>query len=270
LRDKLISLAETVQFFSRLDPYPGVVPSFPAQLLLAAAMIGIVGWNVHCRSKGKALLTPVAAAALILATVAVLDPVDNVNSLTKPDQRLLLPAILLLLAAVPWKRARLWSVVAVAGVVSVSLALHGLVLVSLDAPLQRVFDGIDSTVPDNVAVATLAVPSDGGCGPQAGPSIGIPSLKWFDVYRMLGRHEVRADLQETSGVALRFDPTSGPGLTPLSSAASAARATVDATPAAYVEVFACPVDLGRVTSTLVPQYALLVSGDGFAIFQRSS
>jgi hypothetical protein len=268
LRDKLVSLAETVQFFPRLDPYPGSVASFPAQLLLTVAMIGIVWWNIRRRSTWQALRTPLAAAALILATVAVLDPVDNVNSLTKPDQRLLLPAILLLLAAVPWKPARARSTVAVAGVVSVSLVLHGLALISLDAPLQRVFDAID-TVPDNVAVATLAVPSDGGCRPQAGPSIGIPSLKWFDVNRMLARHEVRADLQETSGVALRFDPTSGPGLTSLSTAASEALAAIDATSATYVEVFACPVDLVGVTNALAPQYAPLVSGDSFAIFQRS-
>jgi hypothetical protein len=267
--DKLISLAETVQFFPRLDPYPGSVASFPAQLLLTVALIGIVGWNISHRLTWEALRTPLAAAALILATVAVLDPVGNVNSLTKPDQRLLLPAVLLLLAVLPWKPARARNTITVAGVVSVSLVLHGLALVSLNAPLQRAFDAIDATVPDNAAVATLAVPSDGGCGPQLGPSIGIPSLKWFDVDRMLARHEVRADLQETSGVALRFDPTRGPGLTPLSTAASAARATIDATPATYVEIFACPADLAHVRTALTPQYAQLVSGDGFAVFQRS-
>ena len=269
LREKLISLAETVQFFPRLDPYPGIVPSFPAQLLLSAALIGIVGWNLRNRLVWTACRTPLAAAALILATVAVLDPVGNVNSLTKPDQRLLLPAVLLLLAALPWKLARTRRVVAVAGVVAVSLVLHGLALASLDAPLQRVSNAIDATVADDAAVATLAVPSDGGCGSQLGPSIGIPSLKWFDVDRMLARHEVRANLQETSGVALRFDPTTSPGLTSLSTAASAARAAIGATPAAYVEVFACPADLAAVTSALTPQYAQLVSGDGFAIFRRS-
>ena len=162
---------------------------------------------------------------------------------TSRGQRLLLPAILLLLAVLPWKRARIRSTVAVAGVVATTLTLHGVTLVSLDAPLQRAFDAIDATIPDNAAVATLAVPADGGCGPQPGPSIGIPSLKWFDVYRMLAHHEVRADLQETSGVVLRFDPTAGPGLTSMSTSASAARAAVDATPATYVEAFACPADL---------------------------
>ena len=40
---------------------------------------------------------------MVLAVAAVLDPVGNVNSLTKPDQRLLFPAILIVLAVLPWK-----------------------------------------------------------------------------------------------------------------------------------------------------------------------
>jgi hypothetical protein len=269
LLDKVISLAETVQFFPRLDPFPGAVPVFPAQLLLTVALVAILGCSIRARSTGEALRTPLAVAALVLATVAVLDPIGNVNSLTKPDQRLLLPALLLLLAALPWKPARARSTVAVAGVVAVSLLLHGLALVSLDVPLGRVSDAMDATVPGDVAVATLAVPSSGGCGPQPGPSIGIPSLKWFDVHRMLAHHEVRADLQETSGVTLRFDPMISPGLTTLSTAASAARGAVQATPATYVEVFACPGDLARVTGALAPEFVQLVSGDGFAILRRS-
>jgi hypothetical protein len=268
LRDKLLSLAETVQFFPRLDPYPGSVASFPAQMTLTLALIGVVGWNIRRRSLGTALKTPLAAAALILAAAALLDPLGNVNSLTKPDQRLLFPAILLLLAALPWERAGIRSTAAVAGVVAATLTLHAIALVALDAPLQRAYDAMDATIPANAAVATLAVPADGGCGPQLGPSIGVPSLKWFDVYRMLAHHEVRADLQETSGVTMRFDPTGGPGLAALSAGASAARAAIEATSATYVEVFACPADLVGVAGALAPAYAQVVSGEGFAIFRK--
>jgi hypothetical protein len=268
LRDKLLSLAETVQFFPRMDPYPGSVASFPAQMALTFALIGIVGWNVRWRSMGTALRTPLAAAALILAAAALLDPLGNVNSLTKPDQRLLFPAVLLLLAAMPWERAGIRSTVAVAGVVAATLTLHAIALVSSDTPLQRAYAAMDATIPDNAAVATLAVPADGGCGPQRGPSIGIPSLKWFDVYRMLAHHEVRADLQETSGVALRYDPATSEGLTALSTGVSEARAAIETTSATYVEVFACPADLLGVTGALAARYAQVVSGEGFAIFQE--
>jgi hypothetical protein len=85
---------------------------------------------------------------------------------------------------------------------------------------------------------------------------------------MLDHHEVRADLQETSGVTMRFDPTSGPGLTALSASVSEARAAIEATSSTYVEVFACPADLVGVTGALAPRYAPVVSGQGFAIFRE--
>jgi hypothetical protein len=269
LRDKLLSLAETVQLFPRLDPYPGMVASFPAQLLVAIALLGIIGWNLRVGSMRGALRTPLVGAALILAMVAVLEPVNNVNSLTKPDQRLLLPAVVLVLAAMPWQRSRPKAGIAAVAVVSATLLAHTVALVSLNAPLQQIYSATDRAIPDGAAVTTLAVPADGGCGPQPGPSIGIPALKWFDVYRMLNRHEVRANLQETSGVAVRYDPLRGPGLTAASTAAAAAPATVDATPATYVEIFACPTDLVRVRSALAPRYVELASGERFGVFRRS-
>ena len=60
-RDKLLSLAETLQFFPRLDPYSGSVASFPVQLLLIILLIGIVGANVGHRSARRALRTPLPA-----------------------------------------------------------------------------------------------------------------------------------------------------------------------------------------------------------------
>ncbi len=53
-------------------------------------------------------------------------------------------------------------------------------------------------------------------------------------------------------------------------AASDAPAALDATSATYVEVFACPADLARVTDALAPRYAQLEVGEGFATFRRSS
>jgi hypothetical protein len=270
LRDKLLSLGETVQLFPRLDPYPGVVASCPTQLLLVIAVLGILGWNICYRSVRGALATPPMIAALILAVVAVLDSVGNVNSLTKPDQRLLFPAILLVLAALPWRRSRPSTDLAVVGVVSATLMLHAVALVSLNAPLQQAYRAIDRAIPVGAGVTTLVVPADGGCQSQSGPTIGIPALKWFDVYRMLNRHEVRANLQETSGVALRYDPITGPGLTTLSTAASAVRPTIDATPSAYVEIFACPTDLISISTAMAPRYRKVALGEGFEVWHRSS
>lgn len=71
------------------------------------------------RARRQDLAHPVVLTATLLAVVAVLDPIGNVNSLIKPDQRLLFPAVLLLLllAALPWRRATTGRSVAVVAVV---------------------------------------------------------------------------------------------------------------------------------------------------------
>lgn len=269
IRDKALSLVEVFQLFLRLDPYPGVVPVFPAQLVVTAALVGIVGWNIRRRRLLAALRTPPATAALLLLAMAVLDPVGNLNSLTKPDQRLLFPAVLLLLAALPWRPIRGRQATVVGAVVLATLALHGVAWMSLDPPLQRAFDALRSTVPPNATVATVAVAADGGCSPGLGPSIGIPALKWFDVLRMLPLHQVRAELQETSAVALRFDPDTGPRLATFSTSASTAAVTIDASaPNAYVEVFACAADVASVSQALAPLYRPVAVGNGYAVLRR--
>lgn len=259
LRDKGLALVETFQLFLRLDPYPGVVPTFAAELTSTLALALVVALGVRWRALRA---TPQVVAALAVAIVAVLDPVGNVDSLTKPDQRLLFPAVLLLLAALPWRPMRPRPAVAVVGVVVATLALHGVAWRSADPPLQRALAAIDAAVPATATVTTLAVPADGGCGPGAGPSIGIPALKWFDVARMLPLGLRRAALQETSAVVRRPDPD--PGLTALTPAAAGATA---ATP--VVEVFGCPADVATVRRTLGPGYATVASGDGYAVLRSA-
>ena len=39
LRDKGLALAETLQLFLRLDPYPGIVPTLAAELLATVALV---------------------------------------------------------------------------------------------------------------------------------------------------------------------------------------------------------------------------------------
>ena len=256
LRDKGLALAETLQLFLRLDPYPGVVPTLAAELLATVALAAVIACNVRWRAVRA---TPQALAALAVAVVAVIDPIGNVNSLTKPDQRLLFPAVLLLLAALPWRPLRPQVGAAVVGVVLATLALHGVAWRSADPSLQRAFAAINNAVPATAAVTTLALPADGGCAPGL-PSIGIPALKWFDVARMLPLGQRRAALQETSVVVRR--PDLNPGLVASTPAASAAEA---ATP--VVEVFGCATDVATATRVLGPRYTTVVSGDGYAVLR---
>jgi hypothetical protein len=270
MRDNALSLGEALHLFLRLDPFPGVVPVFAAQVAVGLALLLLLATALRRASRREWLGSPVLLAGLVLAALAVLDPVGNLDALTKPDQRLLFPAVLLVAAALPARVRTRRSTAAAAGVVAASLALHALAWTSLDAPLGAVSDALDRTVPAGVAVTTVAVPPAGGCAPGAGPTIGIPALKWFDVGRQLRLGQLRADLQETSAVALRFDPRTGPTLRTLTpSAVQAADAVRAAGPADYVEVFACPPDQARVTRDLAASYRTLTAGPGYAILRRT-
>lgn len=270
LRDKGLSLAEALELFPRLDPFPGVVPVFAAQVLVLGALLVVLVRERQGRAVRAAPGTPVVVAGAVLAALAVLDPIGNVDALTKPDQRLLFPAVLLVLAGLPWRDRAPGRALAVAGVVAGSLVLHAVAVLSTDAPLAALAAGVERAVPPGVAVTTLAVPSDGGCRPGWGPTIGIPALKWFDVGRRLRDGDLRADLQETSGVTLRFDPVAEPGLatrTPPSS--QAAEAVQGAGSTDWVEIFACPADAARAAAALAPTYRTVATGEGYAVLRRS-
>jgi hypothetical protein len=268
VRDKLLSLVEAGALFLRLDPFPGVLPTFPPQVAVLTCLAVVVEGNVRRAALRSAWRTPALRSAVVLAICAVLDPVNNVNSLTKPDQRLLFPALLLVLAALPWRPARVRNTLVVLGVVVATLVAHGVVWVSLNGPLARVVDAI-SIVPGGASVTTIAVPGDGGCRPGLGPSIGIPSLKWFDVTRKLRLHDLRAELQETSIVRMGFDPRTEPGLRALTLSAADAVASLEGGATEYVEVFGCPADLTAVGRGVAARYMAVANGDGYLVLRRA-
>ena len=267
LRDKVLALAEPLQFFLRLDPYPGNVPALPAQVIVTLSVLLMLATGLR-RPTLRSLRTPVAAAAIALLALALVSPVSNVNDLTKPDQRLLFPAVLLLMASARWKPSgRLRDAAVVAAVLAV-LGLHLAELQSVQPPLQRLAQAGWESIPAGSSVTTVAVPSDGGCGTDRVPSIGVPALKWFDVERLLRTGQTRANLQETSAIRLQFNPRIQPGLTALTSSAALAAndiATATAAPPAYIEVIACSADLDTVQKQLGSRYRRVSVGAGFVI-----
>jgi hypothetical protein len=267
LRDKFLSMVEAGALFLRLDPFPGVLPVFLLQVAAVACLAIVVVGNARRGGFRSAWRTPALQSAVLLAICAVVDPISNVNSLTKPDQRLLFPALLLGLAALPWRPARVRNTSVVFGVVAATLVAHGVTWVSLDAPLTRVTDAI-STVPSGASVTTIAIPGDGGCRPSSGPSIGIPSLKWFDVARKLRLHDVRAELQETSVVRMRFDPRADPGLRTLTMSAADSVNALSGGATEYVEVFGCPDALVAVERGAA-RYRAIATGDGYLVLHRT-
>jgi hypothetical protein len=267
MRDKFLSMVESGALFLRMDPFPGVVPIFSTQVVAVVCLAIVVGGNVRLGGLRSAWRTPALRSAALLAICAVVNPISNVNSLTKPDQRLLFPALLLGLAALPWRPARVRNTTIVLGVVVATLVAHAVTWVSLDVPLTRVADAL-SAVPGGTSVTTIAIPGDGGCQPRFGPSIGIPSLKWFDVVRKLRLHDVRAELQETSIVRIRFDPRVEPGLRALTMSAADSVANLGVGATEYAEVFGCAADLAAVGRGVASRYRAEASGDGYLVLRR--
>jgi hypothetical protein len=269
LRDKLLALAEPLELFARMDPYAGVVPPFPAQVLVGVVLIAVLAAALRRADVAAALRGPVAVTALVLGVLAALDPVGNIDSLTKPDQRLLFPAVLLLLAALPWRQLEPRQAGITTSVTLTAILLHLATLVSIQPPLQRLTDAL-GPIPPDAEVATLALPADGGCSPQLGPTIGITALKWVDVERRLRLGAPRVNLQETSVVRLRFDPTQHAGLTALTPAPAQATAAVHTgPPAAWVEVIGCDPDVARVTAGLGPDWQPVSTGQGFSVLRHA-
>jgi hypothetical protein len=218
----------------------------------------------------RGLARPIIIVGAVLALLAVVSPVSDINTLVMPDQRFLFPAILLVLAGLPWKAAspRRGALVAV-GVLLV-LGLHLVELVSVQPQLRQAADAT-RLIPAGSPVTTVAIPAAGGCGAGPGPTIGVPSLRWFDVHRLLANGDLRAGLQETSGIQLRFDPVRAPGLTvlvvPAADAGQAVTATADPPP--WIEIFACPRDLATARNVLGPAYRTVADGDRFAILRST-
>jgi hypothetical protein len=268
LRDKALALAEPFQFFLRLDPFPSALPTTVVEIVV---VLGLGGLAVDgLRARRRDFVHPVVLTALTLVVVAVLDPVGNLNSLTKPDQRLLFPGILLLVAALPWKRATLGRRAVVAAGVVVLSALHLVQLLAIQASQRELAAAALRVVPPAARVATVAVPADGGCAPTIGPTIGLPALKWADVDRLLAYGQVRADLQETSGIVLRSDLPAA-GLTPLTAAAdSVGEALASTGSPPFAEVFACPSVLLDVRIQLEGQYRAAAVGETYLILERET
>lgn len=270
LAEKIRSMAEPLQFFMRLDPYPAAVPTFPADLLVGAGLVTLLTIGVDRSRMWESLIRPIMVVGLVLAGLAVVSPVSDINSLVRPDQRFLLPAILLVVACLPWKVATPRRTVAVTAGVLVVLGLHLVELLSVQDGLRQPADTLARLIPSGSSVTTIAVPARGGCGAGPGPTIGVPALKWFDVHRLLAADDLRAGLQETSAVRLRFDPVREPGLTQLVVPADQAgqAVTTTATPPEWIEIFACPVDLAMARRIVGPAYRTGVDGDRFAILRR--
>jgi hypothetical protein len=268
---KVISLVEPLLPFLRLDPFPSPFPVFWANLGVAL----VVGALVACEARWAQLRTAASTCPVLwlsgaLAVLALVIPIAEVNELIKPDERFVLPAVLLALAALPWRPLRPASAVGVVALVTAVVGLHAVEYTAVARRIAQVDAATDALVPPGSRVLELAIASRDGCTPASGVTIGVPTLKWFGVDHVLETGGAVVALDETSIVHAR--PDAGPpdltALTP-TSAAEATTAALTAAPAASsVLLVACAPDLDAVTGGLASAYAPVARGEGFALLSR--
>jgi hypothetical protein len=213
---------------------------------------------------------PVLWVSAMTAAVALLVPLAEVNELIKPDERFVLPAALLALAALPYRPLRPRTAAAVAVLVVATLGLHVVEYRAAAPQIARIDAMTDAAIPAGSRMLELAVTSHAGCTPAFGPSVGVPTLKWFGVDHLLETGDALVALDETSIVHARPD-AGPPQLTALTPAtpAEAVAAALSADPAyPSVLVVGCPADVDAVVDGLAPTYGTAARGPASAVLSR--
>jgi hypothetical protein len=265
--EKAIALTETLQFFLRADPFPPVLPLFWVNAALALAFGAVVLTQLDVQALRTAVSTrPVLWLGGALAAIALLLPISTVNDLIKPDERFVVPALLLATAALPYRAVRARMTALGPTLAAAVIGMHLVEYVDVGQRIATVDAATDATVPDGTTVLDLTVPSRHGCSPTAGPVTGVPVLKWFAVDHALEGGPARVNVEETSLVHAR--PSSTPDATVLAlDVPEVATAVLPADPP-YVEVVACPSDLEAVRQVLEPRYRTIADGDAYTILTR--
>jgi hypothetical protein len=267
--DKVIALTETLQLFLRLDPFPPAFPLFWANALLAVAFAALLLLLIDLPRCGRAIATrPVLWLSAALAVVAVVLPISTVNDLIKPDERFVAPAVLLAIAALPYRPTGHRVPALGAGLAAVVIGLHVVEYIDVGARIGRIDAAIDADVPDQARVLHLTVASRYGCVPSAGLVTGVPVLKWYAVDHTLEGGPAGVNIEETSLVhardAARLDTT----VLALDVPDIPAAVPTTGFSYPYVEAIACGSDLAEIAQEIAPHYRPVAHGDTYTIFKR--
>jgi hypothetical protein len=269
--DKAIALTETLQPFLRLDPFPPVFPIFWVNVLIVLVFAALVLVQLD-RSALRAALEnrPVLWLAGLLVGIALVLPISMVNDLIKPDERFVVPALLLAVAALPYRAVRPAATAVTALLVVAVLGLHVAEYVDVGRRIARVDDATDAAVPAGAPLVYLTIPSRYGCGASPGVSVGVPVLKWFGVDHAIETGQARVNVEETS-IVHADGPAEG-GMTVLAPTLSEVPGAVlpKAAGHPYVQAIACPSDLAGIERELAPTYRPIAHGEGYTILRRTT
>ena len=270
-KDKAQALLEPLQLFVRLDPFPQAFPIFWANVFFGVALLALLLANVDRTAVRAAIRDrPVLWLGGLLA-IALLLPIENLNGLNRPDGRLVLPALLAIIAALPYRTFSAGRAALTIGLVGLCLGLHLIEYQAAESRIDHIDAVTDATIPAGSPILHIAVPSSAGCTPPFRPSVGVNTLKWFVADYALETDQQRLNFDETSFVYAHFDKNR-PGVTVLSPAPNDVRAEIlaalHAYPYPYVEAVGCPPDLASVEQSLASNYNSVYRGDRVTILRR--
>jgi hypothetical protein len=268
-QDKAIALTETFQFFLRLDPFPPAFPLFWVNALLALAFGAVVLLAVDL-SRLRTTFTdrPVLWLSAALAVIALGLPVSSVNDLIKPDERFVAPALLLAIAALPYRPGQVRRTALGAALAAIVIGLHLVEYADVSPRIARIDAAVDATVPGQARVLHLAVPARYGCDAAAGPVTGEPVLKWFAVDHALEGGPPGVNVEETSVVHTRNPAALDTTVLAADSLDLPTAALATAAGYSYFEVIGCPADIQRIGQVLAPAFRPAAQGEAYAIFER--
>jgi hypothetical protein len=211
---------------------------------------------------------PVLWLSAVLATVAVVLPISTVNDLIKPDERFAAPAVLLAVAALPYRPTRRRAPALGAALAAVVIGLHVIEYTDVGTRIERIDTAIDADVPDQAQVLHLTVASRTGCAPSPGPVTGVPVLKWFAVDHTLEGGPAGVNIEETSLVHARDPARLDTTVLSLDTPDITAAVPPPNLAYPYIEAVACGSDLTQITREIAQHYRPIAHSDTYTIFQR--
>jgi len=274
VRQKGVSLVEPLLAFLPVNPFPATFPLLVANLLVWLALAAVLAWNLNWSAfREKRFSRPVFWLGTVLAAAAVLIPISGLSDLIRPDERFTLPALLVILAALPFREFRFRRAIPMVCLVVVLLGAHAVEYRAVGKAMRNVDVAADTFLPARAPVLSVSLyVVDGGCSPSTTPLIDVASLKWFSTDFAMENGQPRVNFDATSFVYARFNPNSQPGLTMM--AATVPEFIHQVLPSvastySYVQVLGCAPNVATVEAALAPQYHSVSRGEGFEIFRRA-
>ena len=274
---KFQSLAESRQFLHRLDPQPVTLPIQKLnQIGFTLNAITILAMNEHGGRRRAARDLLVVSA--LLGAGALLLPISEYADVVLPDQRLIFPALLLAIAALPFRLWRSPPAVAVTVILSALLLVHVPEYRSASRRLEELHRETSEAIPPSAPVLSISIRPrtlGSGCYPGSLPSFGAFTAKWIGVLRLPETGGPRVNIMSTS-LVLRHRYTRRENDLYVTARRVSEITELSNTIAdygdryRYVMLIGCADHLARAKGVLQSRYSEVRSGDGYVVLKRKS